>query len=384
MSDFRTVGIAVYNRAADLPAEVAAFSRGCFGSPKWLSAFEGWGGLSMQPFHLVHSTNGVADALIPAYTEYESLCGTFSERLFGRLSHIRTLSKWLAERTLVCTSPWSFQSSILSPSHPDEAFMLKVLNGIEETAAEKRFQCCAFTYVPESSAGLRKGLQRAGYREFPNCPTTKLDLKFNSFDQYVNHLKSRGARSSIRSERKKGAGLPYVWFEGASLSADINGRPLHAILMDLHNKTWKKHNRNSSPLDPQFIAEIWKNDRENMRLCLGMQGPRVIAFSFLRLTAAAAHVFMVGKDDRLAKHHSAYFNVLFYEPITRGIQEGWRTIFYRPGTYFAKHRRGCHIERLYLYVKVFNPVIDNLLSAYMALARRYFQDKYLPPRLYAY
>jgi hypothetical protein len=333
---------------------------------------------------MVHSTNNVVDGFLPAYIEYQSLCGTFSERLLGTISRIGTLSGWLAKKTLVCTSPWGFQSKFLSSPNSTEAFMENALYSVEETAINNKLQFCAFPYVSELSSILRKCLLRAGYHEFPNCPTTRLDLKFNSFEQYVNQLESGDFRSMIRRERKKNDHMKYVWFEDDSLYTKMDGVPLHEILMNLHNKTWKKYNRRVSPLNPFFIAEIWEQERANMRLCLAMKGPRVTAFNFLRLDANDAHIFMVGKDDRLTRHYSTYFNVVFYETIIRGIQEGWRTIFFRPGTYRAKHRRGCLTEHLFLYVKSFNPMMNKILAVYTALARDHFLNKYMPPRLYNY
>ena len=178
--------------------------------------------------------------------------------------------------------------------------------------------------------------------------------------------------------------MRYVWFEGESLNMNMDGRALNEILIDLHNIIWKKYNQKASPLKPSFIAEIWKHEKVNMRLCLAIKDQRVRAFSFLRLDRNDAHIFMVGKDDQLTKSHSAYFNVVYYEPIIRGIKEGWRTIFFRPGTYLAKYRRGCLTENLYLYVKSFNPMMNILLSTYTALTYNRILSKYTPPRLYSY
>ena len=90
-------------------------------------------------------------------------------------------------------------------------------------------------------------------------------------------------RRNIRRERKKAKELTYEWFEGDSLDTRFSGQPLHKILLELHNQTWIKHNDRQTPLKKFFLAELWKMDKPNLRLCLTLQEKKIVAFSLLRV-----------------------------------------------------------------------------------------------------
>ena len=347
----------------------------CFSDPNWLSAFEAYAGLDMAPCHHIATRNGTPIAFLPAYIKSEGMCGTLRDRLFGRLSDTPVFRNWGRQNALVCSSPWGFYSGIECRHEDRSNAFAALIDHMDRVAREKRLGLTGFTFVPESSRKLREQLRLHGYRALPVGPTALLELKWDSFDEYVAGFASGNIRRAIRRERKRSKRLSVEWVEDDSLEKQYFGRPLYKILMGLYNNTHHKHYGGKSILDESFLPKLWQADKRNLRLCIAVLNRSIVAFGLLRVFGDNAHAFMLGRDYSMADDFGAYFNVAYYEPVVRGISEGWRTIDYQPGVLHAKIRRGCRLENLYLHVKGHNRPARAFLGVYIPVAGIYFRRK---------
>jgi predicted N-acyltransferase len=365
-----------------IPEQAYGLVNSCFSDPKWLSAFEGYSGIVAQPCHLIANSNGSTQGFLPAYVESKSLCGTLRDRLLGRLSEVPFFQNWGTQNALVCTSPWGFSSGIECLNDDRGTVFESLINHLDVVARTRKLDFSAFTFVPESAHELRQALQGRGYARIVTGPTTILDLKWESFNGYVSALPNTKMRSVVRRERKKAGRLSFEWFEDDNLETTrYDYRPLYKILMELYNNTYYKHNGKKSLLKDAFLKNLWRIDHRNLRLCVARLGHKVLSFALLRVFGSTAHALMIGRDYRLNDDYYSYFNVAYYEPIIRGIEEHWRAIHFRPGAYFAKLKRGCRIENLYLYVKGHRLPAKAFLALYVPATRKYFGDKYALPSL---
>jgi hypothetical protein len=376
--------VSLFGSARLLAGRVEGLATNCFSDPNWLEIFEAHSGLTMEPCHNLATANGIPIAFLPAYIRSESLCGTLRDWLLGRLAKAPIFKHGGMQNALECSSPWGFYSGIEGSSGDRSDVFKFLINNVDQVARNRSLDLSGFTFVPESSRELRAQLQENGYKALPAGPTTLLELKWNSFDEYVADLPSRNIRSVVRRERKKAKRLSIEWFEGDSLGELYFGRPLFSIIMELYNNTFHKYAGTRSMLSDSFLPELWQTDKSNLRLCIAMLDRKVTAFVLLRAFSSEAHAFMVGRDYNLADDFQSYFNVIYYEPVVRGIKEGWRSIYYRPGVYEAKLRRGCRLERLFLYVKGHSVSAQAFLKVYIPAARKYFRHKYTQPSLFKY
>jgi predicted N-acyltransferase len=361
--------------------KVKALVTNCFSDPDWLHTFEAHSGLNMTPCHQLATINDSPVALLPAYIQGECLCGTIRDRLLGRYAEMPVYKRWGRQNALACASPWGFYSGIECRPEVEKDIYNALLKHVDEVARQKLLDISGFTFVPESASLLRISLQANGYKAIPNGPTTILDLKWGDFDEYVSELPSSKIRRVIRKERKLYKNLTSEWFEGNDLDTIFFGRPLHISLMALYNNIYRKYYGRPSMLGDSFLSELWRADRENLRLCIAMSDRKIIGFSLLRVFGPIAHALMMGRDYDEADDFSAYFNLLFYEPINRGIKEGWHSIHFRPGAYLAKLRRGCRLEKMYTYIKGHTFFTRTFLELYFPATRKYFLDKYSLPSL---
>lgn len=376
--------ISYFSSAGLLPKQVRGLATNCFNDPVWLDAFEQLSGIQMTACHHVLKQDGKPIGFMPGYIQKESLSGTLGERLFGRLYSLPFFNGLGSTKAFVCTSPWGYYSGIECGPDPTPEINETFIMHIEKIVKEHKLKLSGFPYVPESSQTLRKQLEELGYRSFPCCPTTYIELKGKSFDEYVSTIPSKRNRRTIRSERRKAAPLKIEWFDEENPAASFSGRPLFEILKDLHDQAWSKYNDTPSPLNEDFLKTLWLKDKENLRLCLASLDDRIIAFCLLRVLEDSAHALMMGKDYTCAEDYFAYFNVVYYEPICRGLDEGWKAIYLRPSVYQAKLRRGCELEPLHLYVKGHNLFTKTFLGLYIKLTWKYFHTKWVPPKLFSY
>lgn len=376
--------ISSYHSAKLLPEKVQGLINNCFNDLNWLRAFEEFSGIAMEPCHYLMTSNGIPIGFLPGFIQHDSLCGTLGERLFGRFFKLPFLHGLGTTKAFVCASPWGYYSGIECDSNFAPEITAAFIAHIDRIVKDRNLMLSGFTYVPEFSYSLRSQLEANGYRAFPNLPTSFIELQWTSFDEYVSQVPRKQMHRNIRTERKRATELTYEWFEGDSLDTQFSGQPLHEILLELHNQNWLKHNDRQTPLKKSFLAELWKMDKPNLRLCLTSLEKRIVAFCLLRVLGDTAHALMMGQDYDCAKNIPVYFNAVYYEPIIRGISEGWKRIFFRPGVYEAKLRRGIKLGNLYLYVKGHSKMTRKLLDIYIAMAWKHFHDKWVPPKLFNY
>ena len=373
--------ISSYGSAEHLPLQVKGLIKNCFCDPNWLSAFEQFSGIKMEPCHQLLKQKEALIGFLPGFIQRDSMCGTLGSRLFGRLNHLPFFHKAGSTKAFVCDSPWGFYSGIECGGNPAPAIHAALIAHIDQIVKDRNLMLSGFTFVSESAHALRNELEANGYRAFPTLPTTFLDIEFASFDEYLTKQFTAKMRANIRRERKRGKVLTYEWFEGDNLDIRFSGQPLHKILFDLHNQTYRKHNFRKTPLKPSFLSELWKMDKQNLRLCITRLKGRVVGFGLLRVLGDTAHSMMVGIDYDCERTIPVYFNTAYYEAIILGISEGWIKIFFRPGVYVAKLRRGFKIENQYLYVKAHSRTTRTLLDIYISRAWKHFHNKFVQPKL---
>jgi predicted N-acyltransferase len=322
------------------------------------------------------TSDGVPTGFLPAYIENESICGTLRDRVFGRFSRLPIFKNWGTTNAFACSSPWGFFSGIECSEKDRSTVCEALINHIDQIAYNKKLCLSGFTFVPESSHELRKQLEAHGYKSILLGPTTFLELKWNSFDEYIESRPNGRFRTSIRSERKKAKRLSFEWYEEDNLNRHVAGRPLYSIMMDLYRNTHTKHSWEKSILNSHFLPHLWEMDKKNLRLCITRLDRKIVAFGLLRLSGTTAHALMTGRDYDVTDNFYSYFNTCYYEPIIRGIEEKWSAIYFRPGVYRAKLRRGCQLEKLYLYIKGHSLSSQIFLNLYIPVARKYFNYKF--------
>jgi predicted N-acyltransferase len=312
----------------------------------WLGALEESGIAGLRPHYILARAAaglGAAACLETTASEDGLLSGRF---LLGPLTPLGRMLGVSCLPALVC-GPYRGQGGfLLGPARA------AVLEEVEALAAERRLPA-VFTHVPDEDGELRELLLSRGYHRTTARPVARLDLRWDSFEEYVASLR-RGARSAVRGEirRCREAGVAIEPIDGVE---EIGAR-LHA-LADTH---YRRLNGHGVRFGPAFLPALKARLGTAATFWGAYRGGALFGFALVVRAGEVAHVTNVGiAEDRSS---FAYFNLCYYRPIAEAIASGTRRIWYGTLLGELKARRGCRILPTSLYYR------DPVRSRHLALA----------------
>lgn len=310
---------------------------------------------------LENQTNKVSPIYIVIYDEKKVACIApfFIELIepdsLGFFS--RFLNLLHQNKSLTCYSPRCYRSKIILSDNQEKKVILNLLNSkIDEICKEQKIIKSHFPYISEFDDFLFKNLEKYDYQKIPGTTSLYLDVKWSSFEEYIESLKYKTKKNIKREIRKfKENGIIIE-------EAELNG--LATKLSDLYenlNYKYHKDNYKGRLFDSQFFETLNKYAKEQTKLFIAKKDNRIIGFSLVMQKGEILDVPLVGFDyESQGKTDFAYFNLAYYTPIKWAIENGIKKIYYRMTMEKIKLDRGCTPEKTYFFVKYQNRFIKIL------------------------
>jgi predicted N-acyltransferase len=282
-----------------------------------------------------------------------------SNGLFSRLLNL----VFRQNKALSCYSPRCYRSKILFSDNREEKIVLDLLSKeIDSICKKQKILKSQFPYVSEFDKLLSMNIQNYGYQKIPGITTLHLDVKWTSFEDYLESLKPK-VRTTVRREIKK-CKENGVTIEESELE------DLTTKLSDLYaNLSMKYSNKKSAKriFDSYFFSMLNMYAKEKTKLFIAKKNGEVVGFSLSLRQGDVLDALMVGFDYSVqTKTDFAYFNLAYYAPIKWGIENGVKKIYYRLTMEKIKLNRGCKPEKTYCFVKYHNRILrviyDNALK----------------------
>jgi hypothetical protein len=201
-----------------------------------------------------------------------------------------------------------------------------------------------------------------GFATGLTCPRCVLDLKWNSFDGYMDALRS-GYRRRYKTALKKSSGLSLYFLENNSKFDER----LYTLYLEVYDNSKYKIEKLSIDF---FRGEMFKI------FVLADKGEPVGFVQMLENGTELIFEF-VGFCHEKNREYDIYIRLLL-EIIRYGIENGFKTIDFGQTADDAKLKLGCHYEKLYALLNHSNP----LINAFLRLAARYISYKPLDERKY--
>ncbi|MGC5004859.1 GNAT family N-acetyltransferase [Streptomyces sp. DT203] len=165
-----------------------------------------------------------------------------------------------------------------------------------------------------------------------------MPIEWGHFSEYLAAL-PRKRRWQVRQERRAFADSGIV----------VRDEPLSAVadeVAPLLAQTQQRHGDTAGPLEAEFyLAMLAMTSGSEVRALVGHLSGRPVAFSVVHRRGGTWTIRAVGRDYA-APDHSQYFNLTYYEPITRAIADGATLIDFGAGSLSAKRFRGCRLQPL--------------------------------------
>lgn len=337
----------IYTTIEDIGKESWSFFAGTIPDQQyeWFQAIEHtvpW----FSPRYIVVRDHGEVKALAGLNLESRYHMGNLSEHqtvknvittLFGPLTILES------------TAPHSsFSGFFLSEDRKAER---ECFNGLRELLKKEKAVAAVLANFYE-----KQPFQKYGFEEFSMSPNTCLMIQWDSFDNYLESWppkRRHSIASSITKGEKKEMNIVYT------RSFATHAEQLHQL-----KKNVALHHHNPGTILPcEFYSGCMDYLGEMGEMALCFKGDELVGFNFSLNKGGVCTVKFVGLDYR---HREAYY-FLYASAVKRGIEKGFKKMYFGRGTYTFKERLGCVRTGLFSYVKMKNPLLNPFITSALKL-----------------
>jgi len=282
----------------------------------------------------------------------------FAQGAIKNIIHMirRRWSNFFVLRSLECGPPIALGSTISFKEGTDRAGAMRLLcEEMEQLAKELKVSLILFRDFYDGEMKFFSSLQGHGYAKIHNLPKAELKIKWKSFDEYLNSMRS-GYRSQI------------VKSMGKCAKANVSIQPLKNFSQ--HSRELKRLYDNVSikakeiqreRVGETFFRDIEQFFGEKAIVLAATKDDKLIGFMFSLFNDKELITTLVGLDYDYNREYHIYFN-LFYKTIELAIQKGMEKVDMGITTLDPKRDLGSEIYALNMYMKHPNPVLNRIIS----------------------
>lgn len=203
-------------------------------------------------------------------------------------------------------------------------------------------------------------LLKKGYRRVMNLPEMWLRLRWRTFDEYLDAMRSK-FRSNVLAQQRRFASF------GGKVDVIVDYGGLEKTFAGLWRNVYDRAREyRREVLLPEFFANMRKSLGPRVAAIVGRIDARIVGFLFVVRDEETLITLFSGLDYEINRASGVYFN-LFYKAIECGIQDGMRGINLGLTTVAPKLDLGAEVVPLYMYMKsnlpLIGPVVPRLFAA---------------------
>ncbi len=247
------------------------------------------------------------------------------------------------------------------------AVLQAIRQSLEGMARTQKTSVVAFKDFSQNDTYILDSLSRNGYCKISSYPSSWINIRFKTFEEYLQNL-SRASRKSLRRKFRKTANAVKIDLEIVNEGAGS----LDAIY-DLYLKTLKKSDFYFEEYTKDFFKNIAQNMSHEVKYFLWRIDGRLVAFDLCLVSKDTMIDELMGLDYSVAYKYNLYFTT-FRDTITWCIENGIKKYMCGITAYETKRRLGCTFTPLYMYVKHINPLINPFFKILCSLLKPDFFD----------
>ena len=271
---------------------------------------------------------------------------TLEEPVRRIISFIRRLGfpRFLTLRAIICGSPAS-EGHIGIRAHELAKDLIPILaREMDDIARREHAAVIAFKDFTGDYKETLKPLERMKFHKTTLLPYVELDLRFRSFDEYLDSL-SKKTRADLRRKFKHSR-------ENASIEMEVR-TDLGDILdeaYELYQDNLGRAYMRFEEMTKEFFITIPKNMPQETKYFIWRANGKLAAFSLCLLSGGTLEGHYLGFDYSVAHLYHLYF-IAFRDKITWCINNGVRKYHTGALNYDPKKRLDFKFIPEYLYVK---------------------------------
>lgn len=258
-------------------------------------------------------------------------------------------------RSLECGPPISIGNTISFKDGVKRDETLRLLShAIEQLAKELGINFILFRDFYNEETEFYDLLKERGYMKIRNLPKAEIKIKWKSFDEYLDSMRSNYRRKIIkRMDKCANAGMSIRVMKDFS----DNTRELKRLYDNVYDRA-KEIKRER--LSESFFQNINKYLGEKAVIISAVKDGRLIGYMLLLFNGKTLMSKFPGLDYEYNKEYCIYFN-LFYRAVELAIETGMDRIDMGITTLDPKKDMGADIVTLNMYMRHSNPFLNKVI-----------------------
>ena len=269
----------------------------------------------------------------------------------------RKWKNFLITQSLECGPPVALGSTMSFKDGIDRAEPMRLLcQEVERLAKELRAGLVLFRDFYDEDMKFYDFLQGRGYGKIHNLPKAEIKIRWKSFDEYLNSMRSSYRCKIVKSMDKCAK---------ADISIQIlknfsaNSRELKRLYDNVSHQA-KEIKREQ--LSETFFQNLDNYLGEKSAVLSATKDGKIIGFMLVLFNDKELIPALIGLDYDYNREYHIYFN-LFYRTIELAIDAGMEKVDMGITTLDPKKDMGSEIVALNMYMKHSNPLLNKIVSA---------------------
>ncbi len=273
------------------------------------------------------------------------------------INNIRKIWKnFLVMRFIECGLPVAIGTTISFRENFDKVKLLNLITeSIEELARSKNIKNIVIRDFHAEERTLFDNLKNLGYGIINNLPCAVLKIRWDSFDEYLNSMRSH-YRQNLRTNQK------IFKNSGIQLKLEKNYLPYSETFVKLWRVGYdnaKEYRR--SILTPDFFQNMNKYLSDQSESIILTKDNNIIGFLWFIYNDEILEPLFMGSPLEMKRKYKIYFNML-YKTIEIAIQNNMTQVNFAITTLEPKKQLGADPITLYMYIKHLNPIFNLFIA----------------------
>ena len=318
------------------------FEGGPYYSYEWFSYIEENFGKEFIISYLLCTEKGKLVGALPVFRPLLKHNAYFNV-IFGNYKWLNKLPL-LESKPLICFSPYTFKSTILTEKRIQKEVGKKLLEAAQDIMKKEKLTEIVFFNISEREISLVNLLQEANYQRMFHIKSTLIKNKWNTFDEYVSSLKKR-SRKTIRNDINR--------FEGSGAKTKIltNYKKRLPELAKLCQEVLDKHESTMYKFSEKILSSFYNHMKPYMSIFVcEHKGKYIATITNLEKDKLVSN-HALGLNYIQTRENRAYYNTIYYQQIRNMIKKGIPEADFGTEAFRTKEIRGCTLVNRYMFIK---------------------------------
>lgn len=280
---------------------------------------------------------------------FDGVGSSLDEMWLGRLYRALTRIRASLSPALFCGPMLGQGRHILwrRDARRPERLLARLADAVSAFAAAER-RTLAVAKLPVDEHLLLEALSRRGFARTMNWPVSYVDIRWKSFDAYLEHLAELGSGRATKARREVAAPDKA----GIRLVRGERFEHLAQEIFALIEANQRAHSDAPLELKREFVQKLADHHSASSVMTVARMGQKLLGASLLLTAGRHAGGPLIGvSDDACNRKAFTYFNLSLYAPIRFCIERGLERVWLGAGLYDTKRRRGCRELELAMLVR---------------------------------